>query len=290
MPSDQLSRFLFEHFAVRGALVNLQESWQSIQELQNSNSMHSPVLGEALAAAALLTSSIKFRGNLGLQLQSSGQLRLVLAQCSDQGHLRGITRFDPDSRTVADDAVLSINLEGLDHRQRYQGIVAVPDGSLSDALAAYFTQSEQLETRFWLAAGGQRAGGLMLQQLPQQSGNPQATDPDAWNRVNILAGTLTAEELLELPPSRLLRRLFHEEDVRLFDPRPLQFQCSCSPARVADMLRSLGRAEVDDILEEQNQVEVHCEYCNRPYRFDALDVAQVFHGEAPPPPASGSAQ
>ena len=136
-------------------------------------------------------------------------------------------------------------------------------------------RSEQLETRLWLAADDRHAGGMLLQKLP----NRPEQDADAWNRASQLADTLKQDELLKLPAETILHRLFHEEDIRLFDPQPISFHCRCSREGVANMLRMLGRGEVNSILDEQGSIEVHCEFCNQRYEFDKVDAEQVFAAE-----------
>jgi molecular chaperone Hsp33 len=166
--------------------------------------------------------------------------------------------------------------------ERYQGIVAVDKDSLAAVVESYFNQSEQLPSRVWLAADARVAAGLLLQRLPGDSG-----DEEDWRRVCILADTLQQRELLDVAPEALLRRLFHEEDLRLYEPEPVAFRCSCSRERIEDTLRALGREEVEAILEERGSVEADCEFCNAHYRFDAVDVAGLFaEGALAPSPDS----
>jgi molecular chaperone Hsp33 len=290
MNHDFLRRFLFEKFPVRGALLNIQKSWQDVLSVSGYSELLSPMLGKTLAAAGLLTSNLKFEGSLSLQIQSAGSIRLLVGECTDQGDLRGVVRMNelPDTGSelpLLSDAVLSINLQQADNGQRYQGIVSFAEGSLSKAVEAYFQQSEQLETRLWLAVDKNAAAGMLLQKMPDKD-----PDSDAWNRISILADTLTDHELLNLQSERLLRRLFHEEDVRLFKPRALQFNCSCTRERVAGMLKALGEVEVRDTLSERQPIEVRCEYCDRAYEFDAVDVAQLFARPEPSPPGPQAIQ
>jgi len=154
---------------------------------------------------------------------------------------------------------------------RYQGIVGLEGNNLAEALERYFNNSEQLASRFWLVADGERAAGLFLQQLPSKQ-NPQ----DEWQRIGMLAETVTRDELLNLPVQTLLHRLFHEEQVRLFEPEPVAFRCSCSRERIGDSLRAMGKAELLSILEEQGAIAVDCDFCNKHYRFDAIDTEQLF--------------
>jgi molecular chaperone Hsp33 len=169
-----------------------------------------------------------------------------------------------------------------DGRQSYQGIVEIDPAGVAASLERYMAHSEQLETRLWLAADETCAAGLLLQKLPGRD-DP---DGDSWARASHLAATLTRPELLTLPAPQLLHRLYHQEDVRVFEPRPVSFRCSCSIERVAAMLRMLGAAEVRSILDERDDVEVTCEFCNRAYRYDSVDAEQLF--AAVPPVHAGA--
>ncbi|HKJ88617.1 MAG TPA: Hsp33 family molecular chaperone HslO, partial [Gammaproteobacteria bacterium] len=161
--------------------------------------------------------------------------------------------------------------------QVYQGIVGLEGGSVASALEEYFARSEQLPTRIWLASDGAQAGGLLLQRMPDR----EEQDPDAWDRTVHLASTLTDRELLDLPPNDLLYRLFHEEEVRVFDPEYVNFRCSCSREKVAGVLRGLGRQEVEETLEQEGEVRVNCEFCGKAYVFDAVDAEQLFANISP---------
>jgi molecular chaperone Hsp33 len=164
------------------------------------------------------------------------------------------------------------------NRQPWQGIVPFAGDSVADMLESYMRQSEQLPTRMWLAADETRAVGLLLQRLPEEGGAPDAgkADPDAWNRMQKLAETITREELLELSPEKVLQRLFWQESLHAFDSQEFRFACSCSRGKVIDMLRLLGREEVDSILAERGSVEVRCDFCNELRRLDPVDCAMVF--------------
>jgi molecular chaperone Hsp33 len=290
MKQDFLRRFIFEDFPLRGALLKLGKSWQDVLSVSGYSDLTSPMLGKTLAAAGLLTSTLKFEGTLSLQIQSAGSVRLVVGECSDNGDLRGVVRLNKvqDSKSGLAplvDAILSINLQQADSGQRYQGIVPFAEGSISKAVEAYFIQSEQLDTRLWLAVNEQMAAGMLLQKMPDD--DPES---DHWNRISILADTISDHELLNLASEQLLGRLFHEEDVRLFKPRHLQFSCSCSRERVAGMLKALGEAEVEETLKQRQPIEVRCEYCDQAYEFDAVDTAQLFARSETSPPGPRAVQ
>jgi molecular chaperone Hsp33 len=274
MSNDFLQKFIFEHLPVKGCLVRLKETWNEVQIRARPDAEVCEMLGQALCAAAVLVSSIKFEGTVSLQIQSSGKLRLLLGQCSDQGNLRGVVRKNPDAQQqleLLQSPILSINLEPEGKGTPYQGIVSMDEGSLAKALEVYFAQSEQLETRFWLVANQQSCAALMLQRMPGEQGQEEE-----FERLVHLASTLTDEELLNTDTAHLLHLLFNEDTVRLFDAEELQFGCKCSRQRVAGVLKSLGQKEINSLLDEREVVEVGCEYCGKNYQFDRVDVGSMF--------------
>lgn len=274
--SDTLQRFLFEGAAVRGELVRLDATWRAVRARHDYPPAVARVLSEMMVACALLAATLKFRGALVMQIQGSGPLRLAVVECSAGLSLRATAKWEGeatgDFAQLVGPGRFAITLDPKDGGASYQGIVAVEGPSVATALEHYMARSEQLATRLVLATDGEQAAGLLLQKLPGRL----SQDADAWNRLAQLSGTLTEDELLRRPFRDILRRLFHEEDVRLFDPEPVHFACSCSRAKVVDMLRLLGAEEAHAILAEQGEVEVSCEFCNQRYRFDALDVKQLF--------------
>ncbi|MDE2306995.1 MAG: Hsp33 family molecular chaperone HslO [Xanthomonadaceae bacterium] len=287
LPADDvLHRFLLERAGVRGALVRLGPAWRDVAGRADYPPAVRALLGEALAAGALLTGNIKLDGALSLELKSAGALRLLFAECTDRGRLRGLARWaDPLPAPLAldalPDAIMAITIGNVERGQRYQGLVDLQHARLADALENYFALSEQLPARIVLVAGGDRAAGLMLQKLPDEGGRDAAADDDAWNRVMHLTATLGAAELLDSAPEQLLYRLYHEESVRLFERRALAFGCSCSRERVAAMLRSLGRDEVEAALAAHgDEVEVICEFCAQRYCFDRVDAGLLLSRNA----------
>jgi molecular chaperone Hsp33 len=251
------------------------------------------LLGEALAASALLTGNIKLDGALSIELKSSGALRLLFAECNDQGRLRGLARWneplpDPLALDALPDAVMAITIGNVDRDQRYQGLIDLQHAGLADSLENYFVKSEQLPARILLAADDRHAVGLMLQKMPDEGGRDAALDEDAWNRIVHLTATLGADELLNTAPEQLLYRLYHEESVRLFEPRALAFGCNCSRERVTAMLRSLGRDEVEAALVARgDEIEVICEFCAQRYHYDRIDAEHLLsHSAAPAAPGT----
>ncbi len=274
--SDVLSRFVFEHAPVRGEIVHLDASFRAILERRVYPEPIRTVLGEFMAAAALLAATLKFDGRLILQIQGGGPLTLLVVECTSDHTLRAVAHWDdaPFEQTLdrlVGDGHLVITVEPRKGEERYQGIVNLEGATVAQAVERYYAQSEQVETRVWLACDDTRAAGLLLQRLPGAS-----EDTDLWPRAVELTTTLTPSELLTLPPAEVLRRLYHEEDIRLFTPAVLSFRCSCSRERVEAVLHMLGREDISNLLVEQGSVSVDCEFCGKHYTFDAVDVEQVF--------------
>lgn len=295
LPSrDQIHSFHLRRAGVRGQVAHLEAAWQEILDQADYPAAVTDLLGETLVASALFAGSLKFEGGLSIHLRHAGGLALLFAECSHDGNLRGIARVEEGLEIkpvdLADPALqLAITIENARTDTRYQGMVAVPSAHLGAAFEGYFEQSEQLPTRMLLAVRGGRCAGILIQRIASQGGGGFIDDEDAWDRICHLFATLSAEELLELPVEEVLLRLFHEEEVLLEEARPLRFRCTCSPERVTSMLRSLGEKELALILQEKGKVSVTCEFCNRCYAFDAIDLAGLFVA-APMAPTSGRSQ
>jgi molecular chaperone Hsp33 len=290
---DSLHRFLFEQYPIRGHLVHLDASWHALIEHRDYPAAVRTILGEAAVASLLLAATIKFEGVLSLQLQGDGPVHLLLAQCTSGLGVRGLARYReeaapdtsfPEGAGMSDligTGNLTVTVETDGSSQRYQGIVPIIGQRLAESLQTYFENSEQLPTRLWLYADEHGASGMLLQRLPGEGGTAAAMDPqavdDAWRRVQLIGETLTADELRTLNDAEILHRLFNEDDVRLYEPAPVFFKCRCSRERVSGVLQGLGEAESRSILVERGEVEVRCDFCNRAYVFDAVDVAQLFN-------------
>ncbi len=281
MSGDHLQRVLLERANVRCVVAHLDDSCREILQRGHYPDRLAQLLREALVIAALCSSGVKFEGRVSLQLRATGALRLLLADCTDEGGLRGLVRFDPEAilaapsfREMTAGGVLTMTVEPSAQGQIWQGIVPLTGDSLAEAIASYFEQSEQLETRVVLAVSDDAAAGVLIQRLPGP-----AEDQDGWRRAGHLLDTVRPEELLETDAETLLARLFHDEDRRLFPARPLRFYCPCSRQRVARVLRSLGEDELRAIIAERGEVEVACEFCNEQYHFDRLDIGGVLAGD-----------
>ena len=276
--NDTLQKFIFEHLPIRGEIVRLDNVWQNVIDRHNYPPILRDLMGELCAAAALLAATLKLQGSLVLQIHGKGAVKLLVVECSGDLEMRATAKWDGELlqgtlRDLVGDGRFVITLDPKDGNQAYQGIVELEGGSIADILRNYMTRSEQLETRLWLTANDKSAAGMLLQKLPEQT---DSQDGDAWNRVSQLADTLKPEELLTLTADELVHRLYHEEDIRLFDAQSVIFRCTCSRENVARMLRMLGQDEVDSIIAERGNVEVHCEFCNQRYVFDRVDADAVF--------------
>lgn len=283
--TDFTQRFLFDDTDVRGELVGLEASYQHVLAKHAYPQPVAQLLGELLAAASLLVGTLKFEGLLILQARSEGAVPLLMVECSSEGDVRGIARYhaeqinaDAGLAELMPEGVLAMTIDPT-QGQRYQGIVALDGVNLAECFTNYFVTSEQLSTRFWLSADGQRARGLLLQQLPADRLKDAEEREASWQHVATLADTLQTEELLGLDNETLLYRLYHEEPLRLFEPRGLQFRCSCSRERSANALVSLGQADAELLIEENaGSIVIDCQFCNERYAFDAADVGQLFAG------------
>jgi len=278
---DLLQRFLFERTAVRGEIAQLDATLKTVLERHDYPPAVRRLLGEMIAATALLSATLKFSGALIMQIQGSGPVSLLVAECTSDFTMRAVAKWRGETEKNTTLAGLIgtghfvITLDPGARKKSYQGIVALKGETVAEALEHYMRSSEQLETRLFLAVDEERAAGLLLQKMPGEHDD----DLDAWNRAVLLAATLTDQELLGLPAQSIIQRLYHAEDIRLFAPVPVCFHCSCSHQRVASMLHMLGRDEALSIVQEQGNIKVHCEFCNRLYVFDTIDAEQLFIAE-----------
>lgn len=275
---DTLQRFMFEHAAVRGEIIHLDATWQAVLERHDYPPALRTLLGELMAAAALLSATLKFSGSLIMQIQGGGPVKLLVVECSADMTMRAMAHWNGD---LVEEAGLPelvgegrfvITIDPKKGRQTYQGIVGLEGGSVAEVLENYMQRSEQLDTRIWLASDASGAAGMLLQKMP----DGVDADTDAWNRAIHLGATVTGQELLDLSAREVIHRLFHQEDIRLFDSTPVHFGCTCSRERVAATLRMLGHGEVRSLLKETGYIEADCEFCNRHYVFDAVDSEQIF--------------
>ncbi len=293
--SDTLQKFMIESSLVRGELVEISDTWQQIQARREYPPAVRTMLGEMLSAAALLSANLKFNGSIIMQIHGDGPVQLLVVECDSTLRVRAMAKLR-EAAVVADDATLQqlVNQQGngrfaitldpndkLPGQQAYQGIVALDGDSVASVIENYMMRSEQLDTRLWLAADGNVARGLLLQKLPSDGGIDLklVDDGDTWNRAVMLASTMQNSELLETDIMTLMQRLYWEETLRVFEPRHPSFHCGCSREKVGNMLKMLGKEEVDDALEELGQLAVNCEFCGQDYSFDKVDCVQLFATE-----------
>jgi molecular chaperone Hsp33 len=282
---DALARFVFEHSAVRGALVSLDDACRDILRCHAYPPALSRVLAELLAATALLASTLKFKGALVVQLQGDGPVRLLVVECTADLALRATAQWNAAAEALPHDASLAqlaggrahgrlaISLDPKDGSPIHQGIVALEATSIALLIEHYLTKSEQIESALAIATEDGHARGLLLQRLPGAAAHDDAT----WARVAAIArNTPSAGLFVNGGADAVLQRRFPDDDLRLFSARAVRFACSCSQERVANALRMIGRVEVESILDEQGQVGVTCEFCNRSYTFDAEDARALF--------------
>ncbi len=283
--TDFTQRFIFDECDIRGEMVSLERSYAEVLAKHPYPEPVAQLLGEFMAAAALLVGTLKFDGLLILQARSDGPVPLLMIECSSERDIRGLARYEADAinpgATLADlmpNGVLAMTVDPT-KGQRYQGIVELDGADLSECFTNYFKVSEQLGTRFWLNANGSRARGMLLQQLPADKLKDAEEREASWQDAAVLAGTLTAEELLGLDNETILHRLYHDQAVRLFDVQPLRFHCSCSRERSARALVSLGETDAQElVIERGGVIEIDCQFCSQRYLFDSTEVAQLFAG------------
>ena len=298
MPSnDLLNRFIFDDCDIRGELVTLNKSYQEILEHNIYPPAIQILLGEFLAAVGLLSSTLKFDGMIILQARGDGVISTIMAECNHHNNIRGIVRLNDDVELtealaqtgsmldLLGKGVLFITIEPKRTEnfsgkvERYQGIVPLEKETLAGCLEDYFQQSEQLATRLWFAADGQHASGLLIQALPNQLKTNAEENQQHWETIEALADTITPEELVGLEHEQTLYRLFHEQPVRIFEPRDVTFACSCSRKRSESALIALGKDEVEQILEEKGSVDIDCQFCNQHYHFSPEDVRKLLGGK-----------
>lgn len=289
--SDILHRFQLENLHVRGEWVSLSQSWQEIQNTTDYPPAIKNILGEALVAISLLADSLKFDGSLILQIHGTSPVSMLVVQATSNGAIRGMANWEgeissnasfnelfkpSDDKSQQGTMVISVE-PNSNQGERYQSLVSLEGTSLSECFTQYFAQSEQLNTRIWLSVNENIAAGLMLQSLPSDETDiVNTTQSEGWNHASILADTVKDEELIELKVEDLLHRLYHEEDLRIYDAKPIRFECTCSIDKIEHAIRSIGEAEANSIILEQDNITIDCDFCNTKYILDNVDVTRLF--------------
>lgn len=277
MTDDYLQRFLLDDLDIRGAIVRIGPVWEKMQVGRNYPAPVAELLGEMCATTLLISSNLKQTGRLTIQLRGSGPVSLLVIDCNEQLHMRGMAKCATEvapgpAPELLGHGQLLLSLDMPSMREPYQSLVPLDGNNIAEIFEHYLKQSEQLPSRFFLAASADGAAGIFLQKLP----TADQCDPDGWARIEALASTVTAEELQLLAADELLLRLFHEETVRIFDAQRVAHDCPEDWEKVRSMLRSLGREEVDAVLLEHGEVVIHDDICNHEYRFDAQAIDELF--------------
>ncbi len=293
---DSSQRFLFEATDIRGDIVQIDQSLKEILKLHQYPPQIERLLGEFFVASALLASTIKFKGRLVLQVRSEGLVPLLMVEVSDDLKLRGIARLAESASELLGKAEakgiplvfselfaggsLAVTVDPV-NGERYQSLVPLVGDRLADCLMHYFDQSEQLKTYLYLTSDGEAAAGILLQQLPKQLVTAEQDRENQWQHVKILGETLRPEEIIQLSAIDVIQRLYGQENVRVMGSEMIAFQCSCSRARTANALLALGEAEVASLFEEQDVIQMHCEFCNSHYDFDRNSLTETLRGNRP---------
>lgn len=282
---DQLLRYTFEDVQVRGELVQLQDSFASMVENHNYPQVIETLLGELFAATCLLTATLKFEGDISVQMQGDGPLRYISINGTHQQALRGVARWNevPDSTKLSDaigKGFLVITITPT-KGQRYQGIVPLEHDTLAACLEQYFADSEQLHTGIWLFTdiNAKQAGGLLVQSLPSGGSTDESRQlaKNEFEHLRSLSETITGQELLNLEAEGVLYRLYHQEQVRLYEPQPVTFVCGCSKDRSMQALTSLSPTDLREMLAEENVIKLKCEYCLTEYSFYEADLLHLLN-------------
>ena len=279
MSADQITPFVFDALPVRGALIHLSRSWRRMLRDHQYDNIVRDTLGHAAAATGLIAQSVKFEGAITLQIQGAGNLHMLVMQCTSDLEVRGMASFGEDggAETFGDlmqKAHCAITVDTGD--QPYQGIVEIERSSLADSLQNYFARSVQVPSHVMLVSDASLSGGILLQQMPGQS----MLNEDDWNRLGYVVATLRASDFEVSDNMGLIGKLFAEDDVRVFESKPVVFHCRCSQQRAEEVLRMLGEEETREAVEEQGIVDVTCEYCGRQRSFDPIDISRLFTDNA----------
>lgn len=277
---DTLNRFIFDNHPVRGEITRLEQTYQAILDNHNYPVAVQNLLGELLVATSLLTATLKFEGDIAVQLQGDGPLRLAVVNGNHHQQLRGVARVNGD---IADNASLK-DMVGNGYivititpknGERYQGIVGLEKETLIGCIENYFMQSEQLPTRLFVKTGVYNnkpmAAGILLQVLPANENTE-----DSFDHLCALTETITSDELFKLTSDEILYRLYNQEQVRLFETENVTFKCGCSRQRFEDSLVTIPQNEIDEILKEDGgKIDILCDYCGKHYIFDEIDIAKM---------------
>lgn len=281
MQQDLLHRYTFDQLDVRGELVQIEQAYQEMVAGHDYPEAVQKLLGELLVATCLLTATLKFEGDIAVQLQGDGPLKYAVINGDDQQNMRGIARLQSEvtGHTIKDligSGVMVLTITP-NKGERYQGIVPLEHDTLAECLEAYFTQSEQLQTRLWFSTdtkvGSEKASGLLLQVLPVN----KEKSIDDFSHLEALTNTIKDEELLTLDATTILTRLYHEDNPRVYEPQPINFKCGCTREKTITALVNVGQQALLDDVAENGEVKISCHYCLKDYVFTEQEIKSIFN-------------
>lgn len=280
MNQDSIQRFIFEKTDIRGEIVRLDKSFQTIMQQHHYPKSIFGILGQTLLASVLMSAALKYQGQFTVQFQSDAAIKLLVAKCTQDFYIRGLAQFDEtllaSQRSLLSGGQMVVTVEADNVVKPYQSVIPLTEESIASNLENYFSQSVQIPTKIWLSVNDQRAVGMLLQLLPRQTQTIEEREM-FWQHAVKLGETITEHELLSLDNNTILHRLYHAEEVRIFEPHSIQFRCHCSKARMDNVIRMLGKQETDEIFATKQVIDITCEYCNSKYSYDRIDVAAILH-------------
>lgn len=280
---DTRQKFIFENANVRGELVRLGPSWRKLHSSHPYPPRVLKLLGELLSATILLSATLKFEGRLSAQLKTKGAIKFLFTECTSANSFRGMAQYEKNAiqdngDSLLQDAILALTIEP-DEGDRYQGIVDLPNGNIADAIDHYMLKSQQIDTRIWLAGDEYTVAGLLLQRLPGNKTQSDIDEEELWNKLLHFSETVKDSELLNEEFLVLIKNLYPEDDIRVFDPVQLQFKCQCNQQKVKSLLKILGEKEINEILASEKTIGIDCEFCNKHYEFDRVDTKEIFSAQ-----------
>jgi len=275
---DSLQRFLFEHASVRGEMIRLEQTYQTILSQHAYPPLVKHLLGEALMSAALLAGSIQFEGSFSLQFHGDKRLPLLLVQCDHQLHLRALVKYDESTEDIDYNSAflegkMTLFIDQYNQTQAYQSIVPIHSISMADNLSHYFAQSDQIPTRVWFVTNQHQAAGMLLQLMPDTN---VLEREEFWDYAVKIGETITDHELLTLDNQTILHRLYHETELQLYPARHISFRCQCNIDKMKQVLMVVGKKDLQQLLKEKNEVVINCDFCNQRYLFNPIDIERIF--------------
>lgn len=279
--ANTVQKFLLTDLDVRGAIVHLDSEWQTLLARCDYPADMAKIVGQATAATLLVSTNIKYEGQLMLQLQSPANLSLLIVQNDNSYHFRALARYNDcnntDLRHIAEGGLIAIVVEADKRKEPYQGMVSIDSESLASNIETYFNQSEQLKTLLVLRADKAQAAGILLQVMPGST-----IEEDDWRRLRYVAETLNLAEMQSTDSETMIARIFSEDDKTIYAPETAAFECTCSDERTLAMLTNLDEAELQDIVDAEESVIVGCDFCGQQYAHDASTIAALLSNKRHP--------